>query len=53
MLKKPPPLQQMEDVNYLMTLSTEPQACWSLRTDDVHPCNTALFPHRQPSENCA
>ena len=30
---------QMEDVNYLMTKSTQLQASWSLRTDNVHPCD--------------
>ena len=39
---------QIEDVRYLMTMSTWPQASWSLRTDIVHPCDTTLLPHRQP-----
>ena len=39
---------EMVDVNYLMTMSTEPQASWSLRTDNVDPCDTALRPHHQP-----
>ena len=44
---------QLEDVNYLMTMSTLPQASRSLRTDKVNPCDPALFPHRQPiSELC-
>ena len=39
----------MEDVNYLMTMSTLPQASWSLRPDEVNPCDPALFPHHQPT----
>ena len=34
--------------NYLMTMSTSPQASWSLRTDNVNPCDTTPLPHRQP-----
>ena len=33
----PPPPHQMEDINYLMTLSTELQASWSQRVDKVNP----------------
>ena len=36
----------MEDVNYLMTLSTWPPG--SLRADQVNPCDTVLWPHHQP-----
>ena len=50
--KKLPPLQQTEDVNYLTTISTQPQVSWSLRTDNVNPCDTTLVPVHQP-ENCA
>ena len=32
----------MGDVNYLKTKSTQPQASWSLRTDNVNPCDTTL-----------
>ena len=41
---------QMEDVNYLMTMSTEPQASWNLRIDKVKPCDTTLLPHHQPTK---
>ena len=34
--------------NYLLTMSTDPQASWSLRTDNLNPCDTALLPHHQP-----
>ena len=44
--KKTP--QQIEDVKYLMTTSTWPQASWSLRTDIVHPCDTTLLPYQEP-----
>ena len=30
-------IYQMEDINYLMTLSTELQASWSQRVDKVNP----------------
>ena len=40
--------QQMGDVNYLKTMSTQPQASWSLRTANVKPCDTTLWPHHQP-----
>ena len=40
----------MEDVNYLMTMSTEPQASWNLRIDKVKPCDTTLLPHHQPTK---
>ena len=33
--------------NYLMTLSTEPQSSWSLKTI-VNTCDTTQFPHYQP-----
>ena len=42
-----PHRQQMGDVNYL-TRAHSPQASWSLRTDDVNPCDTAPLHHRQP-----
>ena len=42
----------MVEVNYLMTMSTWPQASWSLRTVGVNPCDATLLPHHQP-ENCA
>lgn len=32
--------QQMGDVNYLKTMSTQPQASWGLRTGHVHPYDT-------------
>ena len=35
-------------INYLMAISTQPQASWSLRTDNVNPCDTALLPYHQP-----
>ena len=38
---------QTEDVHYLMTLSTEPQASWSLKAI-VNTCDTTQFPHYQP-----
>ena len=40
MLKTP---HQMEDAKYLMTQSTQPQAPWSLRTEEVNPCDTTLL----------
>ena len=46
-MKLPPP-QQMENANYLTTVSTWPQTSWRLRTDSVNPCNTTLLPHHQP-----
>ena len=49
---KPPPLQQMVEVNYLMTMSPWPQASWSLRTVGINPFDTTLLPHHQ-LENCA
>ena len=45
--KKPPPLPEVEDVNYLRIMSTQPQASWSLRTSKVNPCDHALPPHHQ------
>ena len=33
---------QKEDVNYLMTVSTEHAASWSLRIDNVNPCDPTL-----------
>ena len=39
---------QMEYVNYLVTISTEPQASWSLWRNKVNPCDLTLFPHHQP-----
>lgn len=33
----------MENVNYLMAMSTQPQASWSLRTDNDNPCDNILF----------
>ena len=52
--KKPkPPLQQKEDVDYLRTMGTQPQASWSLRTDNVNPCDTILPPTISQSESCA
>ena len=41
-------LHQMEDVNYLMTISIYPQDSWSLRIYNVYPCDIALLPHHQP-----
>ena len=41
-------IYQMEDVNHLMTMNTQPQVSWTLRADKVHPCDTTLFPHHQP-----
>ena len=41
---------QMEDINYLMTMSTQPQASWSLRTDTVNSCDTTLCPHYRPTK---
>ena len=41
--KKPPLLQQTEDVNYLRTKSIQPQASWSLRPGNVTPCDTILL----------
>lgn len=38
----------MEDVNYLMTMSTQPQTSWSLKTDKVNLCDITLFSHHQP-----
>ena len=40
----------MEDVDHLMTISTEPQVPWSLRTDNVKPCDTDCTV-TLPSEN--
>lgn len=34
---------QMENVNYLMAMSPQPQASWSLRTDNDNPCDNILF----------
>ena len=31
-----------------MTISTDPQASWVLKTDTVNPCDTTLLPHHQP-----
>ena len=41
-------------INYLMTINTQPQASWSLRADNVYPCDTTLLPHQCicQSENC-
>lgn len=33
----------MEDVNYSATTNTWPQASWSLKTNDVNPCDTTLL----------
>ena len=47
-------LHQIEDVNYLRTLSIQPPASWSLRTDHVSPwphdtsCNLTI----SQSDNC-
>ena len=38
----------MEEVNYMMAMSTSPQTYWSLRIDNVNPCDTTLLPHHQP-----
>ena len=35
----------MEDINYLMIIST--QTYWSLRINNVNPCDTAMLPHHQ------
>lgn len=37
----------MEDVNYLMTMSTKAQAWWSLR-NDVNSCDTTRQTHHHP-----
>ena len=39
---------QTEDINYLMTMGSQTQASWSLRTDNANPWDTALFPHHAP-----
>ena len=44
---KPPTKWKMLD--YLRTMSTWPQATWSLRTEKVNPCDITLFSH--PSAN--
>ena len=41
---------QTEDVNYSMSLSTEPQAFRSLRTDNVNLCDSIWLPHHHQSE---
>ena len=46
--KKTSPSQQMEDVNYLTTMITWPQASWRLMTDNVKPSGTTRLP---PSAN--
>ena len=47
------PFHQMEDVNYSMTMSTQPQASWSLRIDEVNPGDITLFlPHQPIRELC-
>ena len=49
---KPSPLQctlqYMEDAKYLMIKSTWHQDSWSIRTDNVNPCDTSLLPPHQP-----
>lgn len=42
-------LHQMEDVNYLRTMNTQPQASCSLRTNRVNPCDLTI----SQTENCA
>ena len=42
-------LHQMEDVNYLRTMNTQPQASGSLRTNRVNPCDLTI----SQIENCA
>lgn len=42
------PHHQTEDVKYLVTLGTSPQASWSLRMDQGNPRGPTLFPHHQP-----
>ena len=52
--ESPPHLtRQTEDVNSMIVISTAPQACWSLRTGQVHPCDTTCCLTISPSENCA
>ena len=39
---------KMEDVNCSMTMSTQPQDYWSLKTDIINLCDSTLLPHHQP-----
>ena len=39
---------QMEDVNYLMSMSKQSQVSLSLRTDEGNPHDTTLLPQHQP-----
>ena len=41
-------LHQMQDVNYLMSMSKQPQVSLSLRTDEGNPHDTTLLPQHQP-----
>ena len=36
---------QIEDVKYLTTMSTQPQASWNPRTDLANLCDMTLWPH--------
>ena len=40
---KPSPSPTMKDVNYSKTMNTWPQASWSLKANDVNPCDTTLL----------
>ena len=44
---------QMEEIHYLMTMSSKLQTYWSLTIDNVHPVTLAYYLTISQSENCA